>query len=109
MILIFDRLEKPGDYLLNECEIKNLTFLGQHFKKVIVLLNIGGVIDIKQITSIPGIGAILYISQCGNQTGSIVADVLLGKSSPSGKLSTTWAMNYIDYPFASEFSHLKGS
>lgn len=54
-----DRLLVPGDYYLMEDEIKNLIFLGEHFKNVIVLLNVGGVIDAKQITSIPGIGAIL--------------------------------------------------
>lgn len=94
---------------LMEDEIKNLKFLAQHLKKVIVLLNIGGVIDAKQIDSITGIGAILYISQCGNQTGNIVADLLLGKVTPSGKLSTTWAENYSDYSFHSEFSHENGS
>ena len=88
-----------------EDEIKNLLFLSQHFKKLIVLLNIGGVIDAKQFDLIPGIGAILYISQCGNQTGNIAADLILGKVSPSGKLSTTWALNYNDYPYASQFSH----
>lgn len=95
-----DRLYEPGDYLLMEDEIKNMTFLGQHFKRVIVLLNVGGVIDAKQIDSIPGIGAILYISQCGNQTGNIVADLLLGKVSPSGKLTSTWPVNYNDFPYA---------
>ena len=104
-----DRFTNPGDYLLMEDEIKNLTFLGQHFKKLILLLNIGGVIDAKQIDSIPGIGAVLYISQCGNQSGNIVADLLVGKASPSGKLSTTWAMNYKDYPYASDFSHENGN
>ncbi|KAK8842125.1 hypothetical protein M9Y10_026352 [Tritrichomonas musculus] len=100
-----DRFTEPGDYNLMENEIKNLTFLGQHFKKVIVLLNIGGVIDGKQIEMIPGIGCILYVCQAGNQTGNIVADLLLGKVSPSGKLSTTWALNYNDYPYSSQFSH----
>lgn len=57
-----DRLLVPVDYYLMEDEIKNLIFLGEHFKNVIVLLNVGGVIDEKQITSIPGIGAIIYKS-----------------------------------------------
>lgn len=94
----YDRKPVPGDYNLMENEIKNLTLLGQRFKKVIVLLNVGGVIDVKQIEQIPGIGAILYVYQAGNQTGNIVADLILGKVVPSGKLSTTWALNYNDYP-----------
>ena len=103
-----DRFYEPGDYLLMKDEIKNLIFLTQHFKKVILLLNVGGVIDTAQIDAIPGINSILYISQSGNQIGNIVADLLVGKSIPSGKLSTTWAHNYNDYPYASQFSHQNG-
>ena len=105
----YDRKPAPGDYNLMENEIKNLTLLGQRFKKVIVLLNVGGVIDVKQIEQIPGIGAILYVCQAGNQTGNIVADLVLGKVVPSGKLSTTWALNYNDYPSASQFSMQNGN
>lgn len=104
-----DRLNEPGDYLLMDAEIKNLTFLAQHFNKVIVLLNVGGVIHLSPILSIEGISAILYVSQCGNQIGNIVADLLLGKVSPSGKLSTTWAAKYEDYPSATEFAHVNGN
>lgn len=104
-----DRFNVPGDYYLLDDEIKNIAFLGKHFKQLIVLLNIGGVIDAKQIDSIEGVNAILYISQCGNQTGNIVADLLLGKVSPSGRLSTTWAQDYNDYPFSNEFSHQNGN
>ncbi|KAK8876164.1 hypothetical protein M9Y10_006353 [Tritrichomonas musculus] len=103
-----DRYDKPGDYYLMENEIKNLKLLASKFKKLVVLLNVGGVIDIKQLDEIQGIGAILYISQCGNQIGNITADLLLGKVSPSGKLSTTWAENYEDYPCAKEFSYVNG-
>ena len=103
-----DRFYEPGDYLLMKDEIKNLIFLTQHFKKVILLLNVGGVIDTTQIDAIPGINTILYISQSGNQIGNIAADLLVGKSIPSGKLSTTWARNYNDYPYASQFSHQNG-
>ena len=84
-----------------ESEIKNLTLLGQRFKRFVALLNIGGVIDCKQLDTIQGIGAVLYISQCGNQIGNIC--------SLSGKLSTTWAKYYEDYPSAKEFSYVNGN
>lgn len=103
-----DRFYETGDYLLMKDEIQNLIFITQRFKKVILLLNVGGVIDFTQIDAIPGINSILYISQSGNQIGNIVADLLIGKSIPSGKLSTTWARNYNDYPYASQFSHQNG-
>ena len=37
-----DRWNKKGDYLLNDGEVKALEFLGAHYEKTIVLLNIGG-------------------------------------------------------------------
>lgn len=43
-------------------------------------------------------------SQLGAETGNIFADILMGKSSPSGKLSTTWAKHYEDYPSATNFA-----
>lgn len=44
-----------------------------------MLLNVGGVIDTSVLCSIPGVHAILLISQAGNITGDVVADVILGK------------------------------
>lgn len=103
-----DRWNHKGDYQLLDTERALLTQLGQHYKKVIVLLNIGGIINIASVCEIEGIDAILLIGQAGNQTGNIVADVLLGKSVPSGKLTDTWAKNYEDYPSSAEFSHNNG-
>ena len=73
-----------------------------------MLLNVGGVIDTSVLCSIPGVHAILLISQAGNITGDVVADVILGKAYPSGKLTTTWAKAYEDYPYSGEFSSNNG-
>ncbi len=103
-----DRSAVPGDYELTEQETKLLTALGEQYEKVILLLNVGGVINASAIRAIPGINAVLLISQSGNMGGHIVADVLLGKSIPSGRLTDTWAANYWDYPSAAQFSHNNG-
>lgn len=103
-----DRWNRQGDYRLLDTEKALLTQLGRHYKKVIVLLNIGGIIQMADLFEIEGLDAILHIGQLGNQTGNIVADVLLGKSAPSGKLTDTWAKHYEDYPSSAEFSHNNG-
>lgn len=104
-----DRCAEEGDYELTQAEIALLTALGQNYKKVILLLNLGGVVNAATLKSIPGISASLLISQSGNMGGHIVADVLLGKSIPSGRLTDTWAANYMDYPSSATFSHNNGN
>lgn len=103
-----DRYAEEGDYELTRQEIALLTALGQNYKKVIVLLNLGGVINAATLKAIPGISAVLLISQSGNMGGHIVADVLMGKSIPSGRLTDTWAEKYADYPSSATFSHNNG-
>lgn len=104
-----DRNTAEGDYALSGEEITLLTQLGQHYSRVIVLLNLGGIIDVAALKAIPGINSILLIGQTGNMGGHIVADVLLGKSIPSGRLTDTWAANYWDYPSSAGFSHNNGN
>lgn len=48
------------------------------------------------------------MSQAGNIGGYALADVLTGKVTPSGHLTTTWAKNYPDYPGAEMFGHRNG-
>lgn len=103
-----DRCNEPGDYQLTEEETRLLTALGQNYRKVVLLLNLGGIINASAIQAIPGISAVLLISQSGNMGGHIVADVLLGKTVPSGRLTDTWAADYMDYPSSAEFSHNNG-
>ena len=103
-----DRHPVPGDYELTENEKQNLLALSEAYEKLIVILNVGGVIDTKFIRALPNLGALLLMSQAGNITGPALADVLLGKAVPSGHLSTTWAENYEDYPSADTFSFMNG-
>lgn len=104
-----DRWNKKGDYLLNDGEVKALEFLGAHYEKIIVLLNIGGVIDATVIKETAGLNAVLLTGQLGNSGGLSVADVLTGKQVPSGKLTDTWAKAYSDYPSSEGFSHNNGN
>ena len=98
-----DRKPEPGDYYLTEDEEYNIDFVCEHYAKVIVLLNVGGVIDMNYLKREHRIGAILLISQTGSNGGNVAADLITGKATPSGKLTDTWAKSFEDYPSSEDF------
>lgn len=103
-----DRKTEQGDYYLTEREKKNISFLAEHYDKTIIILNVGNVIDTQFLRSQPGIDAILLMGQAGCAGGDALVDILSGKITPSGKLATTWADTYEDYPSSATFSHNNG-
>ncbi|MDO4332161.1 MAG: glycoside hydrolase family 3 C-terminal domain-containing protein [Eubacteriales bacterium] len=104
-----DRRPVAGDYELSEEEKEAITAVAQSYEHVIVVLNVGGVIDTGFLRETKGIDAILLMSQAGNISGLALADVLTGKVNPSGHLASTWARSYGDYPGALTFGHMNGN
>ncbi len=105
-----DRTAK--DFNLNETELQLLNKVTEAFhakgKKVVVVLNIGGVIESASWKNIPD--AILLPWQCGQEFGNSVAELLSGKLTPSGKLPMTWPIAYQDAASSKNFpSDGKGS
>lgn len=96
-----NRLE-AGSYLLSDDEIAMLTVVRENFKKVVLLLNVGNIIDMTDINRIAP-DAVLYVWQGGMTGGKGTADVLTGKVSPSGKLPDTIAYKVSDYPSDANF------
>ena len=95
-----DRTIGKGDYELSEVEYNNIKLIAKNFDKCVVLLNVGGVVDTKFFNEIEGVDGLVLMSQAGMEGGNALADILTGKTTPSGKLTDTWAKNYSDYPAA---------
>ena len=102
-----DRRVEKGDYLLSDVEEESLRLLSRHYKKLILVLNCGSVMDLSIMDEIR-IDAVLFYGQGGMEGGNALADILTGKVNPSGKLTDTWAYRYGDYPSADTFGHRNG-
>ena len=96
-----DCLLQEGSYYLKAEERNMLALAKKYFKKLVVLLNIGNVIDFSWVDEFAP-NAVLLLWQGGMETGNACAKLLSGTVSPSGKLSMTIAKRYEDYP-ASNF------
>lgn len=92
-------------FYLSESEKQMLTQVAGIYhaagKKVVVLLNIPGPIEMESWQNIPD--AILCLYQGGEQFGNWTADILKGDVTPSGKLTMTFAKDLKDYPSSSNF------
>lgn len=96
-----DRKPTGSDIHLSDTEIRDILALHEKYSHFILVLNVGGMVD---LTPVKAVENVLLLSQLGTATGDALADVLLGKSYPSGKLAMTWAP--IDtYPSTEGFGH----
>lgn len=97
-----------GSYYLDDEEIEMLDLVTAHFEKVIVILNVGNIIDMSWVKHYgKKIGAVIYAWQGGMESGNAVADLLCGNVNPCGRLTDTIAKNYYDYPSSAQFGNKK--
>lgn len=94
-----DNLAAEGSYLLTRLEEQMLETVCGVFKRTVVLLNVGNIIDMSWVEKYRP-AAVLYVWQGGQEGGNGVIDVLSGRVSPSGRLTDTIARDIKDYPSA---------
>ena len=80
---------------------KIATAFHAHNKKVIVVINTGGVVEVANWRD--QADAILLAWQPVQVGGNALADVLGGKTNPSGKLATTFPVAYKDMPYGADY------
>ena len=100
---IAGKIFPEGDFYLTAAEKEMVAKVTAAFPKVIVVLNVGGIIDTSWIRQDGSIGAALLAWQGGMEGGLAAANILFGKVNPSGKLPDTFAARVEDYPSTENF------
>lgn len=96
------------EYSITKIEYENIKKCASKYKKLILVLNVGGFFDLSFTDDIENIGAIIYMGNLGKMGGYALASILKDVS-PSGKLPFTMPNKYEDIPYSNEFSYNSNS
>ena len=92
------------DYDLTHAEKKMMDRICSQFTKVVIILNVNGLIDMSWIEKYDSIKSVIFLGIPGEKGAVALAKILSGKVNPSGKLAVTVAKSYEDYPSSAHFS-----
>ena len=90
-------------FYLSDAEKTMVENVTANFKKVVVLLNVGAMIDTSWFAYNDGISSAVMLWQGGMEGGLAAADILTGEANPCGKLVDTCAKSFDDYPSSEGF------
>ncbi len=94
---------EDGDFNLTHAERAMVDAVTASFAKVIVVMNVGGMVDSGWFHDNERIQAVLMAWQGGIEGGLAAAELLMGEGNPSGKLVDTFAKELTDYPSTATF------
>ena len=100
-------LFEDGDFYLSHAEKAMVETVKKYFDNIVVVMNVGGMVDTEWFAHDEKIKAVLMAWQGGIEGGSAAAELLFGIGTPSGKLSDTFAKRLEDYPSSYNFHEAK--
>ena len=103
IVSMSDVLFEHGDFYLSDAERAMVDTVSRAFKKTIVVLNVGGMVETACFRDNPHVQGLLMAFQGGLEGGVAAAELLLGQYTPSGKLTDTYARDLEDYPGCEHF------
>ena len=98
-----EEIFEDGDFYLTHAEKAMVETVKNSFDKVIVVMNVGGMVDTDWFADDEKIQSVLMAWQGGIEGGLAAAELLIGEGNPSGKLTDTFAKRLEDYPSTYNF------
>lgn len=94
---------EDGDFYLTNAEKAMVEAVKESFDKVIVVMNVGGMVDSSWFHDDERIQSVMMAWQGGIEGGLATAELIMGEGNPSGKLVDTFARELADYPSTYNF------
>ena len=98
-----DQIFARSDFYLSDAEAAMVEQVSAAFDRVVVVLNVGGMVDTEWFRANDRISSVLCGWQGGMEGGIAEAEILLGHVNPDGKLADTFARTLEDYPSTAGF------
>lgn len=71
-----------------------LTYVGQNYKNVVVIVNSTNTMNLSFMRDIEGLDSCLLVGGTGTNAAKAIPEILYGKVSPSGRLADTYAYDF---------------
>ena len=97
------RLFPRGDFELSDREEAMLALVERYFDRIIVVLNVGSMVNVARYEEDEHVAAVFLAWQAGLEGGRAAAELLMGIGCPSGRLADTFAHSLKDYPGSATF------
>ena len=97
------RIFPRGDFYRTEAECAMIDAVCGAFSRVVLVLNVGGAVDVSWFRDDDAVGAVLLAWQGGMEGGAATAELLTGRACPCGKLPDTLARQLEDWPSTENF------